>query len=159
MSGAWARSRITDGELSSPAPAGEVSGEAGRKGRFAMQDDRRQAPLLSAALFRRCPRCGEGALFGGYLKIKSTCSACGLDFSKSDSGDGPAVFAIFIVGPVAAIFALWFQFAFQPSVWVFMSVLTALIVGLSLVLLPVLKAGLFALQYRNDAGEGRIEKE
>jgi uncharacterized protein (DUF983 family) len=124
-----------------------------------MTSDHRQAPLLSAALFRRCPRCGEGALFGGYLKLNAACGVCGLDFSKSDSGDGPAVFVIFIVGPLAALFALWFQWTFQPSVWVFMGVLTALIVGLSLALLPVLKAGLFALQYRNKAGEGRVEED
>lgn len=122
-----------------------------------MTGDDRQAPLLSAALFRRCPRCGEGALFGGYLKLKAACSVCGLDYSKADSGDGPAVFVIFIVGPVAALFALWFQWTFAPSVWVFMAVLAGFILGLSLAILPVLKAGLVALQYRNKAGEGRME--
>jgi uncharacterized protein (DUF983 family) len=124
-----------------------------------MNGDRRQAPLLSAALLGRCPRCGEGALFGGYLKIKPACNVCGLDFSKSDSGDGPAVFAIFIVGPVAALVGLWFQQTFDPSIGVFMGVMTLTILGLSLALLPVLKAGLFALQYRNKAGEGRLEDD
>jgi uncharacterized protein (DUF983 family) len=122
-----------------------------------MADDDRQAPLLSTAMFQRCPRCGEGALFKSYLKLDVKCGVCGLDYSKADSGDGPAVFVIFIVGPLAALFALWFQWTFQPSVWVFMAVLSAMIVGLSLAILPVLKAGLFALQYRNKAGEGRLE--
>lgn len=122
-----------------------------------MTDDHRQAPLLSAALFRRCPRCGEGALFASYLKIKANCAVCGLDFTKADSGDGPAVFVIFIVGPLAALIAIWFQRAFDPSIWVFMVAMAIVIAGLSLALLPVLKAGLFALQYRNKAGEGRLE--
>lgn len=122
-----------------------------------MTGDARRAPLLSAALFQRCPRCGEGPLFASYLKLNAACAVCSLDLSKADSGDGPAVFAIFIVGPVAALFALWFQVMVQPSVWVFMGVLTGLIVALSLALLPILKAGLVALQYRNKAGEGRLE--
>jgi uncharacterized protein (DUF983 family) len=123
-----------------------------------MTEDSRQVPLLMAAVFRCCPRCGVGALFDGYLKLKPSCSVCKLDYSKSDSGDGPAVFVIFLVGPIAALIAVWFQSAFQPTVWVFMAVLGALILGLSLALLPVMKAGLFALQYRYKAGEGRLEE-
>jgi uncharacterized protein (DUF983 family) len=122
-------------------------------------EDRRQAPFLTASLMRTCPRCGQGALFQGYLKLRSHCAACGLDYSKADSGDGPAVFAIFIVGPIAAIVAFWFQWTFQPSIWVFMTVLGALIMALSLAILPVLKAGLVALQYRHRAGEGRLETD
>ena len=123
-----------------------------------MTGDDRQAPLLSAALFKRCPRCGEGALFAGFLKLRPACKVCGLDFSKADSGDGPAVFGIFLIGPVAALFAVWFQVTFEPTVWAFMAVLTGLIALLSWFLLPVLKAGLVALQYRNKAGEGRLEE-
>jgi uncharacterized protein (DUF983 family) len=122
-----------------------------------MTEDRRQAPFLSAALFKRCPRCGEGPLFTGFLRLRPACTVCGLDYTKSDSGDGPAVFGIFLIGPIAALFAFWFQMAFQPDVWVFMAVLTGLIAALSWFLLPVLKAGLVALQYRNKAGEGRVE--
>lgn len=124
-----------------------------------MTEDTRRAPLLSAALFGRCPRCGDGALFDGYLKLRARCAVCDLDLSKADSGDGPAVFVIFIVGPVASLFALWFAITFEPSIWTFMAVLAAVVLGLSLALLPVLKAGLVALQYRNKAGEGRMEGE
>jgi uncharacterized protein (DUF983 family) len=124
-----------------------------------LNPDNRQAPFLSASLFRTCPRCGQGALFESYLKLRGACAVCGLDFAKADSGDGPAVFVIFLVGPIAAIFALWFQWTFAPSIWAFMGVLAALIMGLSLLLLPVLKAALVALQYRNHAGEGRVDSE
>lgn len=120
-------------------------------------DDRRQAPLLPVVLFRQCPRCGHGALFERYLKLRKACAECGLDYSAFDSGDGPAVFVIFLVGPIAALFAFWFQWTIAPSIWLFMGVLCAVILGLSLALLPVLKAAVVALQYRNKAGEGRSE--
>ena len=45
----------------------------------------------------RCPRCGEGRLFDGFLTVAPRCANCGLDFSFADSGDGPAVFIMMIV--------------------------------------------------------------
>ena len=45
-----------------------------------------------------CPRCGEGRLFRGFLTLRSRCEVCGLDYRFADSGDGPAVFIIFLAG-------------------------------------------------------------
>jgi hypothetical protein len=47
-----------------------------------------------AGLLCRCPRCGKGKLFEGFLTLKSKCDVCGLDFSFADDGDGPAIFVI-----------------------------------------------------------------
>ena len=54
-------------------------------------------PLVSG-LRGRCPNCGEGALFAGFLKVAPQCSTCGYDLGKADSGEGPAVFVILIAG-------------------------------------------------------------
>lgn len=48
-------------------------------------------PLLAGPR-RRCPKCGEAALFSGFLMVSPQCEACGEDLSKADSGDGPVVF-------------------------------------------------------------------
>jgi uncharacterized protein (DUF983 family) len=117
------------------------------------------APVWRVALFGRCPRCGDGKLYRSYLKVAAACNVCGLDLTKSDSGDGPAVFVIFIVGALSGVFSLWLQLTFNPPLWLFMTVLIGLIAGLSLLLLPVFKGVLIALQYRNAAGEGRREDE
>ena len=64
----------------------------------------------SAGLSAKCPRCGQGPLFRGFLKLHTACSACQLDYAKADAGDGPAVFVIFIVGFIAvglAFVARW----------------------------------------------------
>ena len=61
---------------------------------------------LTAALKGRCPQCGEGRLFAGFLTVAPRCTECGLDLSKQDSGDGPAVFVILILGFVVVGLAL-----------------------------------------------------
>lgn len=53
---------------------------------------------FATGLAGRCPRCGRGRLFQGFLSVVPRCDACGLDLSVQDSGDGPAAFIILIVG-------------------------------------------------------------
>jgi uncharacterized protein (DUF983 family) len=93
-------------------------------------------------------------LFDGYLTIANTCEHCGLDLKASDSGDGPAVFVIFIIGPIVTGLAFWVQAAFAPPLWVHALLWTPTILGGSLLLLRPFKAILVALQYRHRAGEG-----
>lgn len=114
---------------------------------------------LGATLAGRCPRCGGGALFKGVLTLGDACPACKLDYKFIDTGDGPAVFAIMILGGVVLGGALWFEFRFNPPVWqhvVLWGLLTPL---LAVGLLRLLKAGLAVLQYRNRAEEGRLAKD
>ncbi len=108
---------------------------------------------LAAGLKGRCPRCGEGRLFRGFLDVRDACPACGLDYSKVDSGDGPAVFVIFLVGFVVVALALWLEVAYTPPIWLHMALWLPLIVILSLGLLRPFKATLIALQYRNKASQ------
>lgn len=114
---------------------------------------------LAAALRGRCPRCGQGKLFDGMLALGESCPNCKLDYKFIDTGDGPAVFAIMILGAVVLGGALWFEFRFDPPVWqhvVLWGVVTPL---LAVGLLRFLKAGLAALQYKNRAEEGRLAKD
>ena len=60
---------------------------------------------FSTGLACRCPRCGRGKLFAGYLTLAAQCEVCQLDFGKADSGDGPAVFLILILGALAVLLA------------------------------------------------------
>jgi uncharacterized protein (DUF983 family) len=108
---------------------------------------------FSAGIRCRCPRCGVGKLFVGYLTVAPRCSVCGLDLKAADSGDGPAVFVIFIVGPIVTGLALWVEVAFQPAYWVHMVLWGPAILAGSFVLLRPFKAVLIALQYRHRAGE------
>ena len=48
----------------------------------------------------KCPRCGKGKLYAGFLTLRPACENCGLDYAFIDSGDGPAVFIIMIAGAI-----------------------------------------------------------
>ncbi len=106
------------------------------------------APLLVAVLGGRCPRCGKGPLFAGYLRIAPACNVCGLSFAGNDTGDGPAFFIMLPLCLLIAFLALIFELKVEPPLWVHMvlwPIVIALIVGLSL--RPV-KAMMVAVQYR-----------
>jgi uncharacterized protein (DUF983 family) len=110
---------------------------------------------VAAGLSGRCPRCGRGALFKGplTLDVNPACSACGLDFRFIDSGDGPAVFAIFILGVVVLGLALIVEFKLSPPFWVHVLLWGPVTLGLAFGMLRPLKGLLIAEQYRHKAGQ------
>lgn len=110
---------------------------------------------ISTGARGRCPRCGEGPLFSGYLATADSCSHCGLDFSFADSGDGPAVFIILLTGFVVVGLALWVEIAYQPAYWVHAVLWLPLILALTLGLLRPVKGILLCQQYVTRAAEHR----
>ena len=111
-------------------------------------------PFVAGAL-GRCPNCGEGRLFEGFLKVTPRCEACGFDLAKADSGDGPAVFVILIAGFVVAFAALITEIAVHPPVWVHLILWLPATLILCLVLLRPTKGLLLASQFKHRAAESR----
>jgi uncharacterized protein (DUF983 family) len=110
-----------------------------------------------AGLACRCPNCGEGDLFDGYLKVGARCEACGFDLRAADSGDGPAVFIIIVVGMIVCFSALITEFSLHPPVWVHLVVWLPLAAILTLVLLRPFKGVMIAMQFHHKASEARNE--
>jgi uncharacterized protein (DUF983 family) len=113
---------------------------------------------IATGLRGRCPRCGEGKLFSGFLRLNPRCANCGLDLGFADSADGPAVFVILIAGFVIAGAALLTEIAYSPSVLVHILLWPPLVLILCLGLLRPLKGIMIALQYRHRAEEGQIDR-
>jgi uncharacterized protein (DUF983 family) len=113
---------------------------------------------IATGLKGRCPRCGQGRLFDGFLTLAPRCRACGLDFSFADSADGPAVFIILFVGFVIAGAALLVEIAHSPPIWVHVVLWGPLVLILCLGLLRPLKGVLVAQQYVHRAAEGQIDR-
>ena len=111
-------------------------------------------PALAAALYGRCPRCGEQTLFAGAVAFAQRCRACGLDFAGFNVGDGPAAFLILIVGTILTGAAIAVELAFQAPWWVH---LVWIPVGAALTIggLRLAKALLIAREYETGAGERR----
>ncbi|MDO9433031.1 MAG: DUF983 domain-containing protein [Pseudomonadota bacterium] len=111
-------------------------------------------PLL-AGLRGRCPNCGEGRLFEGFLKVAPRCGSCGYDLAKADSGDGPAVFVILIAGFFCAFLMLYTELTFAPPIWVHIVIFLPLTLAVCLGLLRPLKGVMLAAQFSNNASESR----
>jgi uncharacterized protein (DUF983 family) len=105
----------------------------------------------------KCPACGAGKLYRSYLRLNDACPACAADFRAADSGDGPAVFVIFVVGALVVPLAFVLQFGFGWPIWASAGAGVLATLLLSLWLLPVFKGALFGLQWAHKAGEGRLE--
>ena len=108
-----------------------------------------EIPPFSAGLRCRCPRCGEGRLFVGLLTVAPRCTVCGLDLSRHDTGDGPAVFVILALGIVVVPLALMLESFAAPPIWVHLVVWPPVILGLAILLLRPMKATMVAFHFKN----------
>jgi uncharacterized protein (DUF983 family) len=106
----------------------------------------------------RCPRCGKGKLFRGFLTLRPRCDACGLDYSFVDAGDGPAVFIMFFAGFVVVAAALVVEITYQPPFWVHAVLWAPLILLTTIGPLRPMKGLLIALQFHHKAAEGQLER-
>ncbi len=123
-----------------------------------MDATRQPIPALKTGLTARCPRCGEGPLFHGPLALRDRCEKCGLDYKFIDTGDGPAIFGIMILGFLVLGGALIVEFKIGPPLWVHLLLWGVGTPLLALALLRFLKALLIALQFKHKAEEGRLDK-
>lgn len=118
------------------------------------------SPILTGPIVKglacRCPRCGRGRLFRGLLALNDTCSECGFDLKAADSGDGPAVFIIMILGAIVAPLVLWVEFGLEPPVWVHILLWPPVVFGGAIGLLRPMKGVLIALQFHHQASEHRV---
>jgi uncharacterized protein (DUF983 family) len=117
-------------------------------------------PTLSQIVLRglacKCPRCGKGKLYTGFLTLRPRCDSCGLDYAFIDAGDGPAVFIIMIAGAIVVAAALIVEVKYQPPFWVHAVLWLPLILATTLLPLRSMKSLLVALQFHHKAAEGRL---
>lgn len=113
------------------------------------------APIASpglATLRGLCPECGRGKLWRAYLKFAPQCAACGADFSVADTGDGPAVFVVLLVGAISTVVALALEIGLGLAPLAVIPIVVVLTAALCAVCLPMAKGLLFGLQWRHKAG-------
>lgn len=109
-----------------------------------------------AGLKGRCPRCGEGRLFAGFLRLDDRCEDCALDYSPFDSADGPAFFVMTGIGFLIVGLALYVEVVYSPSLLVHFLLWIPLTAVLTLPALRYSKGLLIGLQYKHKAEEGRV---
>jgi uncharacterized protein (DUF983 family) len=107
---------------------------------------------ISTGLRGRCPRCGQGKLFQGFLKLAPGCAMCGLDYGFADPADGPAFFAMTVMAFPIVGFALWFDAAYAPPLWAHLATTLPLLILACAIPLRPLKGWLVCSQYVHKAG-------
>jgi uncharacterized protein (DUF983 family) len=113
---------------------------------------------LTSATRGLCPRCGAKTLFKGPTQFAPRCPACGLDYAAFNVGDGPAAFLIMIVGGLIVALAIVTELNLHPPFWVHILLWLPLTSAAVIGSLRVAKGLLLALEYRNAAREGRIDR-
>lgn len=113
------------------------------------------SPVLTG-LLGRCPCCGKGSIFDGFLALKTRCPQCDFDLTKADTGDGPAFFASFIGSFVLLAVGVWMQVAYEPSFWAYV-ILAVIGTAVIIAMIRPIKGLLTALQYSNKAEQGRFK--
>lgn len=113
----------------------------------AQTEPRHLMTAMARGARRRCPACGKGRLFSGYIKVADACSHCGEAMHHQRADDAPAYFVIFIVGHLVAGLALSIEVAYRPEIWVHWVILLPLALVLCLLGLPAAKGALIGLQW------------
>ncbi len=113
---------------------------------------------LKTGIAGKCPRCGRGRLFDGYLNLAKDCSSCGLSYEFADGGDGAAWFVMLFVCVVGVGSILGVEVAYSPPFWGHALIAIPVLVILPLVLLRPMKGVLINQQWKTGAREGRISQ-
>ena len=96
---------------------------------------------------QKCPACGDGKLYGKYLKVADKCPACGEELHHQRADDAPPYFTILIVGHFIVAGVMMVEEYFRPNYWLHIAMWFPLTIGLSLWLLPRIKGALVGLQW------------
>ena len=110
--------------------------------------------ILKQSLKCGCPECGQPSIFPHKftLDVKDTCEHCGFKIANHDSGDGPAVFLIFILGFVLTPLALWLSVVVDIPLWGHAIIWSVVSVGLCFLTMQPLKTYVIALNYKHRGG-------
>ena len=102
---------------------------------------------IKRGLLAKCPACGKGSLFDGYLKVKDVCPSCGEELHHHRADDAPPYFTILIVGHVIVGMVLAVEVEFKPPLWVHFMLWVPLTIIVALAVLRPIKGAVVGLQW------------
>ncbi|MGC1301573.1 MAG: DUF983 domain-containing protein [Caulobacteraceae bacterium] len=99
----------------------------------------------------RCPNCGQGRLFSGYLSVEPTCEACGHDLARYRADDGPAYVTILLVGHLIVAPLLCFRFIWTWNPVLVVALTCSGVLAATLAILPRVKGGFIGALWATNA--------
>jgi len=107
-------------------------------------------PALARGWRRRCPKCGNGHVMKGYLKVNAACPVCREELHHHRADDGPAYLTILFVGHLMAPLLHIVFVHYRPDPLTLFTIFAVGCVGLSLYLLPRLKGAIVGYQWARE---------
>lgn len=113
----------------------------------AIHEDRSLGKSVRRGAMNKCPNCGEGQIFDGFLKIADTCSSCKEELHHHRADDLPAYLNIFVTGHivVGAMFAFMKLELF--GMWTIMWITIALALIMAFAVMRPLKGMVVGAQW------------
>jgi len=111
------------------------------------ENPRSISQAMRRGLTRKCPECGKGHMFNGYVKVSDTCDHCGLELHHQRADDAPPYFTMLIVLHFVISGILTVEQIYSPPTWVQLTIWLPVSLIASLVLLPHIKGTLIGLQW------------
>jgi uncharacterized protein (DUF983 family) len=102
---------------------------------------------IKRGLFCRCPHCGQGKLFRGYLKSVDHCAVCNEDYTHHRADDLPAYLVIVIVGHIVVGGFMMTDLVWPMSNWAHLAIWTPLTLLLTLAMIQPVKGAVIGLQW------------
>jgi len=106
------------------------------------------AKAMRRGFCTKCPNCGEGHLFGRFLKVADSCGHCGEELFHHRADDFPAYLVIVVVGHLVVPAILAVETAYAPAVWLQLAVWLPVTLFASLALLQPTKGAIVGLQWQ-----------
>jgi uncharacterized protein (DUF983 family) len=95
----------------------------------------------------KCPNCGMGSVFTGYLKVAHACENCGEELHHHRADDAPPYFTILIVGHLIVPMVLAVEMAYHPDLWIHAALWLPMTLIVTMSALPLIKGALVGLQW------------
>ncbi|MCX5580202.1 DUF983 domain-containing protein [Kaistia terrae] len=102
---------------------------------------------MSRGFLCRCPACGKGRMFNGYLAVADACDSCGEDLSHQRADDAPPYFTITIVAHIVVPLMLIVEMSWHLSNTTHLAMWLPLTAVLTLGLLRPIKGAIVGLQW------------
>ena len=96
----------------------------------------------------RCPHCGQGTLFGRFLKVADHCPKCDEELSHHCADDFPAYLVIAALGHVIVPAILVVETAYAPALWLQLLIWLPVTRLSALALLQPTKGAIVGLQWQ-----------
>jgi len=118
----------------------------------------RIAEGVKRGLRLRCPECGQGHLFQGFLKVRPNCEVCGADNAAFPSDDAPPYLALLLVGHLVFPFVFWSDKAFAPALWVQFAIWLPIILVVTVGSLPFMKGAVIGFAWANGVTRSSVRQ-